>query len=275
MRDKICLVTGANSGHGRAVALELLKRGATVILGCRNEQRAEEARASLTAQSGNERASVLQLDLSERASVRRAAEQLLREHRVMHVLLNNAGALYAHRRVSNDGIELVWASNVLGPHLLTELLMPALERSGAGRLINVASSMGGGLELDDVQFSRRRYSGLKAYEASKQANRMLSWAWAARLKGSHVVANALSPGFVRTRLGRNAPLPCRVLLCALRPFQTSPERAAATAIWLATSTEAERLSDGYWVDRNQRACEFRDSTACEQLWQLCAEQLSG
>jgi hypothetical protein len=89
-----------------------------------------------------------------------------------------------------------------------------------------------------------------------------------------VVANALSPGFVRTRLGRNAPLPFRALLCALRPFQTSPERAAATTVWLATSAEAEHLSGGYWVDSKQRVCEFRDAAACEQLWELCAEQLS-
>lgn len=270
---RVCLVTGANTGHGKAVAAALAKMGATVVLGCCNSERAEAARAQLMAESGNDRISVLLLNLANQRSVRDASAQFLSEHHALDVLVNNAGAWWADRRVSPDGTELVWATNVLGPDLLTQLLLPALRASGSGRIINVASTRAGGLDLNDVEYRRRPYSGIQAYEASKQAVRMLTWALADQLRDQPVVANALCPGFMKTELGRGAPKSFRILLMLLRPLQSSPERGAETAVWLATSPEAAKLTNQFFVKRSPVPCKFRDPVACETLWHLCKTTL--
>src|SRR5262249_55791749 len=120
------------------------------------------------------RVSIVQLDLASSASVRAAADEVRKKHKTLDVLVNNAGAWWADRRESKDGIELQWATNVVGPHQLTLLLLPLLEASGHGRIVNVASTAAGGLDLDDPEYKKRPYSGLKAYSATKQANRMLT-----------------------------------------------------------------------------------------------------
>jgi NAD(P)-dependent dehydrogenase (short-subunit alcohol dehydrogenase family) len=269
MNGRVCLVTGANTGHGKAVASALAKEGATVVLGCRSLERANAARAELIAESGNDRISVLLLDLANQRSVRRASGQFLSAHPALHVLVNNAGAWWADRRVSPDGTELVWATNVLGPQLLTQLLLPALRASGSGRIINVSSTRAGGLDLNDVEYQRRPYSGIQAYEASKQAVRMLTWMFADQLRNEPVVANALCPGFMKTELGRSAPKGFQIFLTLLRPLQSSPERGADTAVWLATSSEGAKLTNQFFVRRIPVPCKFRDPATCAKLWHFC------
>ena len=204
MRGKLCLITGANSGHGRAVASALANMGATVFLGCRSAESGETTRADIVRETGNDCVHVLPIDLASQESVHKAADRFLMEHRALDVLVNNAGAWWAERRTSPDGIEMVWATNVIGPLQVTRLLLPALLASGAGRIVNVASSYASGLDLEDVEFQRRPYSGIRAYQASKQAVRMLTWSLADQLTGKPVVANAVCPGFMKTNLGRNA-----------------------------------------------------------------------
>jgi NAD(P)-dependent dehydrogenase (short-subunit alcohol dehydrogenase family) len=274
MTGKLCLVTGASTGHGRAVAAALARMGATVVLGSRSIERGEEARAWLRAETSSERISVLPLDLASQRSVRAGVDRFLADHHTLDVLVNNAGAWWADRRVSVDGIEMVWATNVVGPYLLTRLLLPALRSSGAGRILNVASTQAGGLDLDDVEFARRPYSGILAYQASKQAVRMLTWTMAERLRGDLVVANALCPGFMKTELGRNAPPGFRVFLWLARPFQTSPERGADTATWLASNPEAGKTTNQFFVKRRPVPCKFRDPAARERLAQLCEAALN-
>jgi NAD(P)-dependent dehydrogenase (short-subunit alcohol dehydrogenase family) len=273
MTGKICLVTGANTGHGKAVSAALAKMGATVVMGCRSRERAEPARTQMISNSGNECISVLPLDLASQQSVRDAADRFQSEHGALDVLVNNAGAWWADRRLSPDGVELVWATNVLGPLLLTQLLLPSVRASGAGRIVNVSSTRAAGLDLNDVEFARRPYSGIKAYEASKQAGRMLSWILADQLRGETVVVNALSPGFMKTELGRNAPIGFRIFLAVLRPLQTSPEHGADTAVWLASSLEGASLTNQFFVKRNSVPCGFRDPAACERLLQVCRQMM--
>lgn len=267
MTGKLCLVTGANSGHGKAVAAALARMGATVVMGCRNVERAEAARTHLIAESGNDCISVLPLDLADQRSVRDAADRFRSDHNALDVLVNNAGAWWADRRLSPDGIELVWATNVMGPMLLTHLLLPSLRAAG-GRIVNVSSTWAGGLDLDDVEFARRPYSGVQAYQASKQAVRMITWRLADQLRGEPVVVNALCPGFMKTGLGRSAPVGFRILLALLQPFQTSPERGADTAVWLASSPACANVTNQFFVKRKPVPCKFRDPPGCERLWQL-------
>ena len=274
MTGRICLVTGANTGHGKAVALALARMSATVLLGCRDAARAEQARVELISVSGNRNVEALPLDLANQRSIREAATTLSTKYHALDVLVNNAAAWWSDRRVSPDGVELVWATNVLGPQLLTRLLLPSLKASGRARIVNVASTFAKGLDLDDVEWSRKPYRGDKAYEASKQANRMLTWAWAKRLADTPVAINAVSPGFMKTDLGRNAPRSFRAMLLLLRPFQVSAERGADTAVWLTTTQEAAGLTNQFVVARKPMPCEFRDEQACERLWQICERRLS-
>ena len=273
MQGKLCLVTGANSGHGRAVASALAKMGAEVVLGCRGVERGQAAREDMVHETGNNRISVLLLDLSNQQSVREAADRFLGEHRPLDVLVNNAGAWWADRRTSPDGIEMVWATNVIGPFLLTRLLLPVLLASGAGKIVNVASSYASGLDLEDVEFLRRPYSGIRAYQASKQAVRMLTWSLADQLAGKPLVANAVCPGFMKTELGRNAPAGFRIFLWFTQPLQSTPERGADTAVWLASSPEAAGISNQFLVKRRPVPCQFRDPDARARLLQQCEAAL--
>jgi NAD(P)-dependent dehydrogenase (short-subunit alcohol dehydrogenase family) len=274
MAGRVCLVTGASTGHGKGVARELARLGATVVLGCRDSARAARARSQLIAETRNDRIDVLPVDVSSFDSVRRAAARFLAERGRLDVLVNNAGGWSRDRRLSADGLELVWATNVVGPHLLTTLLLPALLHGGAARVINVSSVYAGGLDLEDVEFIRRPYSGIRAYEASKQAVRMMTWAWAKRLRGKPVGVNAVCPGFMKTELARDAPRSFRVLLWLLRPLQSTPERGADTAVWLASDPEADRLTDQFFVKRRATDCVFREPNAVERLSALCERALA-
>jgi NAD(P)-dependent dehydrogenase (short-subunit alcohol dehydrogenase family) len=274
MTDRVCLITGASAGHGKAVARELARLGATVVLGCRDGARAARARSQLMADTRNDRIDVLPVDVSSFESIRRAAARFLAERGKLDVLVNNAGGWSQDRRMSADGLELVWATNVVGPHLLTMLLLPALLNSGAARVINVSSTYARGLDLDDVEYSRRPYDGMKAYEASKQAVRMMTWAWAKRLSDKPIGVNAVCPGFMKTELGRDAPRSVRLLLWLLRPLQSTPEKGADTAVWLASDPTAGRLTNQFLVKREARECVYRDPAAIERLTALCEQALA-
>jgi len=274
MNGRVCLVTGASSGHGRAVARALAELGATVVLGCRDMARAARTRSQLIADTRNDRIDVLPVDVSSFDSIRRAAARFLAERDRLDVLVNNAGGWSQDRRVSADGLELVWATNVVGPHLLTTLLLPALLSSGTARVINVSSTYARGLDLDDVEYIQRPYNGMQAYEASKQAVRMMTWAWARKLSGKPVGVNAVCPGFMKTELGRDAPRSVRLLLWLLRPLQSAPERGADTAVWLASDPEAGRLTDQFFVKRQATQCIYRDPNAIERLTALCEQALA-
>jgi retinol dehydrogenase-14 len=264
LSEQTVLVTGANTGMGLVTAQALAAQGATVLLGCRDAKKAEEARAAIVAKTGNDKVSVLQLDLASTASIDAAASQIKK----LDVLVNNAGAWWQDRRLSKDGLELQWATNVVGPQRLTLKLLPLLEASGHGRIVNVASTAAGGLDLSDPEYKNRPYNGVNAYSAAKQANRMLTWALARRLKGKPVVVNALSPGLVRTELNRSAKGFFGFVFSILKYFARTPEKGADTAIWLASSEEASKLNDQFFVDRKATDCKFRNQADEEKLWAL-------
>jgi NAD(P)-dependent dehydrogenase (short-subunit alcohol dehydrogenase family) len=272
LSGKTCVVTGANTGMGRVTAEALAKMGAKVILACRSLERAEAAKKEIAAATKNDKLEVVALDLSKQASVRECAAELGKRLKSIDVLVNNAAAWWLKREVSTDGIELQWATNVLGPHLLTQLLLPLLEASGHGRIVNVASTAAGGLDLADPGFEKRKYSGVSAYSATKQANRMLTWALAERLKGKPVVANAVSPGLVATELNRNVSGFFKFFFAMTKPFAKSPQDGADTAIWLAASPEPQGASGKFFVDRKEKPCKFNQHDAVEKLWQLANVQ---
>ncbi len=253
------LVTGANRGIGFEIARGLSRAGAHIVLACRDPRRAEDARARLRADAGAS-VEVLLVDLGSQGSIRSAAAAFAATHAALDVLVNNAGQLSATRQESVDGIELMFATNVLGYHLLTHLLRPLLERAPAGRIVNVASMMAYGLALDDVEWRRRPFSPPDAYAQCKQANRMLTWALARRLRSTAVTANAMNPGAVDT--------PGLKLLAPGLRGRTAAE-GAETAIWLATSPEQEGVSGRFWSDLREVSCGLRDPAVEEELFALC------
>ena len=272
LSQKTCVVTGANTGMGKETALALAELGATVILACRSAERGEAARAEIVQKTGNQKVSVATVDLSRQASIHEFARKLLAQHPKLDVLVNNAAAWWTQKETSADGVEMQWATNVLGPHLLTRLLLPALQASGRGRVVNVASTAAGGMDLKDPEFKTRKYSGVSAYSASKQANRVLTWGLAERLKGTGVVANALSPGLVNTELNRNAGGIFRIVFTLTKLFAKTARDGADTAIWLAASPEVEGVTGKFFDNRKDTPCKFRVPADIEQLWKLVEEQ---
>lgn len=270
MRGRTCVVTGATGGIGKEIARGLARAGATVVVAARDPEKGASAVREIGAGAVFER-----VDLSSQRSIRDFAARVAREHPRLDALVNNAGVWLSERRETCDGIEATWATNVLGYFLLTNLLLPPLEASGAGRVVNVASTAAGGLDLDDVEFARRPYNGVAAYAQSKQANRMLTWALAARQRGRGVTANALHPGVVDSEISRGGGAFRAIASVYFRTIGVSPEKGADTAVWLASSDDVAGATSKFWVRRKERRCRFRDEAATARLWSLCEAMTSG
>jgi len=273
LSGRVAVVTGANRGMGKETALAMARMGCTVVLGCRNQERGEA-----TAQEINEAtrgtAIPLELDLSSLPSVHSFVATFNERFSTLDVLVNNAAAFLRTREVSADGFEMHWATNVLGPHLLTQLLLPALQTSGHGRVVSVSTLAAGGLDLSDTQYERRRFSGLGAYRASKQAIQMLTFALADRLDPEQVMANALNPGYVLTELTTNVGGLLKALIVLTSFRAVSEAEGADTAIWLAASPEVEGITGRFWNKRREARRKFSDSQEIEQLWELVQQQVA-
>jgi len=257
---KSCLVTGASAGIGEEVAYQLGQLGAEVVLGCRNPERGNAALERLRQRVPAGRFELSLVDLASQASIRSFAQSFSEAHPQLDVLVNNAGVWLDEHQRSVDGIELTWATNVLGYHLLTAVLREPLRRAEGARIVNVASSLAYGLDLSDVEFERRRYHGEDAYAQSKQADRMLTWAQARKLAGSGITVNAVHPGPVDTAMLRHSTPGFRGL---------PVELGADTITWLAASQEVEGVTGRFWKDRRSRPCEFADPDQEQTLWALC------
>jgi len=278
MGGKVVLVTGATSGLGLAAAEGFARLGATVRLLARSEQRGERARAEIVAQSQNSDVQVSLCDLSDLEAVRRFAERFSAQTPRLDVLVNNAGALADERTLSAGGIELTFATNVLGPFLLTNLLVPLLQKSKPARIVNVSS---GGMytqriHLDDLQMAHEDFDGPTAYARTKRAQVILTELWAEKLRGTGVVVHAMHPGWVDTP-GLKSSLPRFYALA--KPLLRTPQEGADTILWLGAAPEPARSSGGFWHDRRQRPAHRVPWTKQtpqehERLWAEC-ERLSG
>ena len=277
MDGKLALVTGASSGLGLATAEGLARLGASVRLLARDQQRGEQASATITARTGNRDIQVSLCDLSDMESVRDFAAGFRVEEQDLDVLVNNAGAMLQTRSYSRQGIELTFATNVLGPFLLTNLLSSLLEGSAPSRVINVSS---GGmytqrLDVEDLQSERGDFDGVSAYARSKRAQVILSEIWAERLQHSGVVVHAMHPGWADTP-GVRSSLPR--FYRAMKPLLRSPAEGSDTILWLAAAAEPARSSGEFWQDRARRPTHrvpgTRETPAeRERLWAEC-ERLS-
>lgn len=277
MEGKVCLVTGANSGIGYAVAGGLAKQGATVVMVCRNEKRGEKARARIVEATGNARVQLLLADLSSQQAIRDVAAEFLDRYDQLDVLINNAGLMSRNRRVTADGLEMQFAVNHLGYFTLTNLLIDVLKRSAPSRIINLASTAHsrGTIDFDDLQ-NEKDYNGWQAYANSKLANIMFTYELARRLEGSGVTANCVHPGVIRTGLMRNVSIALHGLWSLLRAFFKDADKGADTPLYLATAPEVANVTGKYFRYRKPTgtSAESNDRDVQRRLWET-SENLSG
>jgi retinol dehydrogenase 12 len=274
MKGKTCLVTGATSGIGKATAARLAERGATVLAVARDRARGEQAANEIRQRAPRSQVEVLTADLSRPGQVRTLAGQVRNRYDRLDVLVNNAGVAKFRPQLTPDGLGVTLATNHLGPFLLTNLLLDQLRRSAPARVVTVSSDRHKrqqSIPWDDLEHRHEC-----TYEASKLLNILFSYELARRLAGTGVIANCLSPGFVRTELGREATGAFRLFLRLARPFQTSPEAGAQTPVYLATSPEVAEVSGRYFEQcaPAESSALSRDPAAAKRLWRLSA-QLSG
>ena len=278
MRGKVCVVTGATSGIGRVAALALAARGARVVLVCRDRAKGEAVQEAIRSAGAGPGTDLVVADLSTMAGVRSMAAGVLALHDRIHVLANNAGVYMHTRRVTVDGFEHTFALNHLAYFLGTRLLEDALVRGAPSRVVSVASEGHriGRIDLGDLNYDRRRYSGLGAYCASKLANVLFTAELALRLDGRGVTTACMHPGAVASSWAQSDPGWWRTLLRAYRPFMRTPEKGSETLVWLATDPAVEGNGGGYWIDmkpaKPSRAA--RDSGLARRLWEA-SERLTG
>jgi NAD(P)-dependent dehydrogenase (short-subunit alcohol dehydrogenase family) len=270
IENKRVVITGATSGIGQEVAKRLALLGAHVVLACRDRVRGEQVAADITSGSGATAATAMTVDASDPGSIRAFVSAYRETYGSLDVLVNNAGVLLPARATNVDGIELTFATNVLGYYLVTAGLLDALRAGTASRVVNVASTFASDVDLDDLQFERRPYDGMAAYAQSKACDRMLTWAFARRLEGEPITVNAMAPGLVLgTALYRDLPPD------ALRHLEQLGGRSVAegaeTAVWLASSPELEGVTGEFFEQGIEIPCRFRDAEAEEHLWTTCAE----
>ncbi|HUF36498.1 MAG TPA: SDR family oxidoreductase [Gemmatimonadales bacterium] len=277
MTGRVCVVTGATRGIGRATAEGLGRLGAMLVLVCRRRADGEEVAAAIARAGGCPEPEVVEADLSSRAAVRAAAGRILARHPRMHVLVNNAGTVPPERQVSADGIELQLAVNHLAPFLLTHLLLPALRAGAPSRVVTVSSTThhGAVVDFDDLQ-SERDYDSADVYAVTKLMNLLFTYELARRLRDTGVTANALHPGAVATKLLADY---MQVPLEDGAPgqaFGATPEQGADTVVYLAAAPEVGDVTGKYFTNRRETRSSpaSYDQATARRLWDV-SERLTG
>jgi NAD(P)-dependent dehydrogenase (short-subunit alcohol dehydrogenase family) len=285
MNDKTVLITGGNAGLGLETAVALAKMGAAVTITARDATRGEAARQEIVERSGadTQQIEVMALDLASTSSIRNFADAFLAGHPRLDVLVNNAGLILSERTETEDGFETTFGVNHLGHVLLTDLLLDRLKASAPARIVVVASEAHkfamDGLNFDDLQCEGRFWS-YRVYGRSKLANIYFTRALAKRLEGTGVTVNAVHPGSVATRFGRDGDTRLTTALTTFvaRPFSRTPEEGARTQVWVASAPELEGVSGGYFSSSKPADKSLskvaRDDEAAERLWTVSRELLA-
>ena len=273
LSGQVVVLTGPTSGLGRSAAQTLAELGAQLVLVGRDHQRTEAVRQALPAPAAGGEHQVVVADMGEMDAVRAAGERIRAEHPRIDALLHNAGALSVQRHTTTAGIEATVSAQVLGPFLLTSLLLEPLAAAAPGRVITMSS--GGmyatGLTVDHLQMSERDYGGAEQYARAKRAQVTLNEMWAQRTDASQVVFHAVHPGWADTP-GVQTSLP--TFRRVTGPLLRTPQQGADTMVWLVADDEATRSSGRFWLDRRPRSLHRLPTTRRtdtparrDELWQ--------
>ena len=273
IKGKTVLVTGGTNGLGLVTARELARMGAQVTIISRNAEKCAAVAEAIQAETGNP-VDFIVADLATLAGIRQAAASFKQRHTQLHVLVNNAGAMFARRQLTSDGFEMTFALNHLNYFLLTNLLLDVLKASAPARIVNVSSGahMRASLDFDNLQ-GEKHFAGMQAYGQSKLANVLFTYELAHRLEGTGVTVNALHPGFIATGFARNNGVFYNIGMKIIGLFIRKPDQGAQTSIYLASSPEVEGLSGKYFVDCKAVDSSPRsyDQALAEKLWQVSLE----
>ena len=280
MQGKVCIVTGANSGIGKAAALALAKNSATVVMVCRSKERSQSALKQIINQSKNPNTRLMIADLSSQKSIRTFTAEFNSQYNNLHVLINNAANFdmnLKESQLTEDGIETIFATNHLGPFLLTNLLIEKLKASAPSRIINIASKGLVAYPFLDIEFDNlngeKRYSAIHAYYHSKLAHIMFTYELARHLDGAGVTANCIripNVAISDERLVNHSKV-LQVLYRQKRRFSITPERMAESYLYLAASPDLVNISGKYFDEHNRQISSSRNSYNVEtrtKLWEI-------
>ena len=275
MSEKICMITGANSGIGKAASIQIAARGYHVIMGCRSRARGETALEDVRAKSGSDAVDLLILDMSLQSSVREAARYIETAYDRLDVLIQNAAVFDITQKqiaFTEEGVETIWATNHLGPVLLTELLLDRLKQSPQSRIITVASK---GLmakpflrvDLEDPEFRQGGFDVTKAYYQSKLAQIIYTYWLAQRLQGTGVTANCIRVPIVAVDTNRYPNMPgfLKSLYSLKTRMGLTPEQMAETYTYVATSDEVSEITGQYFDEKNRSVKSRRYTTDPETI----------
>ncbi|XP_063041284.1 retinol-DH_like_SDR_c domain-containing protein isoform X2 [Engraulis encrasicolus] len=279
LTGKTVVITGANTGIGKETAMDLARRGARVVMACRDTRRGEVAASEVRQTTGNGNVVVRQLDLSSLASVRQFTNKLNATEERLDILINNAGVMMCPKSLTEDGFETQLGVNHLGHFLLTILLLDKIKSSAPSRIVNVASiaHVGGKIHFDDLFFNKTPYDSLVSYRQSKLANLLFTRELSRRTRAAGVSAFALHPGVIRTELGRHVqtrfPLLSALLQAPAWLLMKTPRQGAQTSIYCAVTEGLEVHSGCYFSDcrLKEPAPEGKDDIAAMKLWDVSSK----
>ncbi|HHK5536928.1 TPA: SDR family NAD(P)-dependent oxidoreductase [Bacillus mobilis] len=286
LRDKYIVITGATSGIGLAAAKVFAERGAKLGIIARNEEKANDVMTQLEhLTNGNTVVDIFFADMASQQSIRRVATDILERCPRIDILVNNAGALFQTRKITEDGLEMTWAVNHLGPFLLTDLLLERLKESAPARVITTASHghkmAKKGIDFSDLD-AEQLYRGVKKfmggptmrYAQTKLANILFTSELAQRLEGTGVSAYSFDPGLVNTNFNQDNGLVARLTMAAMKPFSRTPEEGAETLIWLAESNGIIDYSGCYYADKQigKTSEAALDKGVAKRLWDISEKQ---
>lgn len=274
MHGKVCMITGATSGIGLVSAREIAKKGATVVLVGRDQERSRKATTHILESTGNDQVEFLLADLSDQSQIRALADTFKSRYQKLDILLNNAGGFYLRRQISVDGVEMTFALNHLNYFMLTLLLLETIDAAPSGRIVNVSSGAHHRYDMnfDDLE-NKKWYNGWRAYCQSKLANLLFTYELAKKLKGSNITVNALHPGFTATRIGMNNGFLAHLFLSLISRRMLTPEEGAQTPIYLASSPDVNHVSGKYFYKSRQAKSSpaSHDPVSAERLWMISTE----
>lgn len=274
-KNDVVLITGGNSGMGKATAVELAKLGAKVVILCRNKERGEKALEQIKLESNSDNIDLMFCDLGDLDNIRKFAKEFSEKYKKLNILINNAGVIVPRRQETKNGYELQFGVNHLGHFLLTNLLLDNLKLGASSRIVNVASGAHkiGKIYFEDVNLTNN-YTLIKAYGQSKLANILFTYELSERLRDSNITVNCLHPGAVATQMGIDRKTGFGTLITrALKPFFQTPAQGAETAIFLATSDEVSGVTGKYFCKKKaiKSSQSSYNKEMAERLWAISIE----
>ena len=271
MNNKLCVITGANSGIGFETAKALAQKGAYLVMVCRNEDKAEAARAEIIKETSNPGIDIVLCDFAIQAEIRKAAGEIKKNYKKIDVLINNHGFLASEEEETVDGLEKTFAVNHIGYFMFTNLLLDRIKAADQGRIISVASEAhrAGEFDPENIQLSDN-FTPWKAYGNSKLFNILFTKELAHQLVETNVTANCLHPGVVASNFAQSGSWIMRVLFTIGKPFFVSPKKGAETSIYLATSDKVKDVSGAYFRSKKVATPSktARNADAAGQLWDI-------